>query len=78
MGLFFMESIMWNKLNIWWHKREARYWTRRIEELFATYDCGEDLLDMITGGRLSRYRVNRAWHLAVLKRIDPAYPETKQ
>jgi len=69
-----MESIMWNKISIWWHKREARYWRRQIAELFEVYDCGEDLIDMVTGGKLSRYRVNLTWHLAVLKRIDPAYP----
>lgn len=64
---------MINKIRIWWHKREARYWYSRINELYELYDCGEDLIDMCTGGRLSRFRENFNWHIAILKRIDPKF-----
>lgn len=69
---------MWNKIRIWHHKRQARYWHERINDLFEVYDCGEDLIDMMTGGKLSAYRGHFREHMSVLQLIDPKFKKAKQ
>ena len=66
---------MFTAIRIWHHKRRARYWLSRIEQLFDIYDCGADLIDTVTGGKLTRYRGLVNEHRAMLQRIDPNYPK---
>lgn len=65
---------MWNKFRIWYHKREVRHWQKKIDALFDEYNCGECMINHITGNKMAKYRDNKAWHITILRSIDPKFP----
>lgn len=64
---------MITQFRIWWHKYKAAHWYIQIINLYGAYDCGEDLINILTGGKIVRYKNNLNYHINVLKRIDPKF-----
>lgn len=62
------------KLKIWWLKRRLRSTIIRFEENYSFWQCGNKLLDEVTGGRYSRDRAAVQGLKEKLKAIDPNYP----
>lgn len=65
------------KLKIWWLKRRLRKAYLRFEDDYSFWQCGNALLNQVTGGRFERdkARINKLKDL--LRVIDPNYPKPK-
>ena len=65
-------------LEIFWMKRQARIHARQILDMFDAYDCGAELIDHITGGRLSRAKAAFETAMDRLEEIDPNFPHPRR
>lgn len=52
-------------------KRRARRQYAIIDRLLYEYDCGRQLIDMATGGALSRAEADFGATIEILRSIDP-------
>lgn len=66
-----------NKLRIWWLKRKLKAVCLEMYDLQTLMDCGNDLVDVITGGKLSALRRQRDVLADRLRAIDPNFPKAK-
>lgn len=64
-------------LKIWWHKRQARKLFGQRCNLVDQYDCGIDMINVITGGEYNRITNVISKHILWLKENDPKYPHSK-
>lgn len=63
------------KLRIWMLKNRARALVRAEDQLFERYDCGADMINYITGGRLTRIRAQFLETMAQIRLLDPSAPK---
>lgn len=68
---------MFTKLRIWWLKRKLRTVCLELYDLQDRYDCGNSIIDHITGGQLSALQVERDDIADKLRAIDPNFPKRK-
>lgn len=68
---------MIKKLHITWIKYRLRKLIYKFNNDYVFYQCGNDVLDTITGGRYSRDKQRIAKIKQTLKRINPNYPKGK-
>lgn len=62
-------------LKIWWHKCQAKKARIAFYNLTYTYQCGIDLINIITGGEYNRLINKYNKHILWLKENDPKYPK---
>ena len=67
---------MINKLRIWWLKRRLRSAIYQFEDDYSFWQCGNELLNQVTGGRFYRDRERIQKLKSTLQRIDPDYPKS--
>lgn len=65
-----------NKLRIWWLKRRLRKAIYRWNDRYAFYQCGNALMDEITGGKFSRDIAHIEMLKDRLREIDPNFPRS--
>jgi len=68
---------MFTKLLIWWLKRRLRSKIISYREDYVFYQCGNDVLDIITGGEYSRRKADIEARKEQLRAIDPNFPKAK-
>lgn len=66
-----------NKLKIWWLKRRLRKAYIRFENDYSFWQCGNELLNQVTGGRFERDKARIRNLKDRLKAIDPNFPKAK-
>lgn len=64
-----------NKLRIWWLKRRLRRLYRRFNEDYSFWQCGNELLNAVTGGRFERDKARIQKLKDRLREIDPNFPK---
>ena len=64
-----------NKLRIWWLKRRLRRLYRRFNEDYSFWQCGNELLNEVTGGRFERDKARILKLKNRLREIDPNFPK---
>lgn len=64
-----------NKLRIWWLKRRLRRLYRRFNEDYSFWQCGNELLNTVTGGRFERDKARIRKLKDRLREIDPNFPK---
>lgn len=63
-----------NRLKIWWYKKKAKRVVLAINALYDHFSCGADLIDQVTGGRLTRLKYELEEYKVILRKIDPNFP----
>ncbi len=43
-------------IKIWWLRRKAKSHYEAYFDLFERYDCGRDMIEQLTGGKLGHHR----------------------
>jgi hypothetical protein len=66
---------MFTKLRIWWLKRRLRKLIYRFQDDYSFWQCGNELLDQVTGGRFSRDKALIQTMKDHLRAIDPNCPK---
>lgn len=64
-----------NKLKIWWLKRRLRKAYLRFEDDYSFWQCGNELLNQVTGGRFERDKARIRKLKDRLRAIDPNFPK---
>ncbi|MDI5767640.1 hypothetical protein MJN71_20820 [Salmonella enterica subsp. enterica serovar Cerro] len=64
-------------LKIWWHKRQAKKATLAFYRLTYMYQCGIDVINIVTGGEYNRLVNLRNSHMQWLRENDPNFPKKK-
>lgn len=66
---------MFTKIKIWWFKRRLRNAIYSFEDDYSFWQCGNELLNQVTGGRFERDKSRLNDLKAKLREIDPNFPK---
>lgn len=68
---------MFTQIKIWWLKRRLRRAYYRFGEDYSFWQCGNELLNQVTGGRFERDKARIQKLKDRLREIDPNFPKAR-